>query len=125
MSTAPQQASAEATDLRAEYDALARSLEARESIDHVRAGAILGFLTFIAFGMSCKLAWDRWGPPVPGFVKVIPPGGPLFFILAFVATGVLGAFAAARILKAKRIMRDEDARFARYLELRKALRLDP
>jgi len=47
--------------LRAEHDALAERLGTRRSVDRMKEGGLLGFFSVIAFGMTCKLAWDRWG----------------------------------------------------------------
>jgi hypothetical protein len=110
--------------LRAEHDALARQLEIRRSVDHVRRGAYVGFVALIAVGLSGKLAWDRWGTVPAGVVKKIPHGPPLFFILAVVVTVVLAAVTARCLARAARERRQEDELFARFRALREALRLD-
>ena len=110
--------------LRAEHDALAERLAARRSVDHVRAGAYIGFAAFIGVGLSVKLAWDRWGPPRPGVVKKLPHGIPLFFILAVIAAAILALFAARALRRAGALRREEDALFARLRALRAALGLD-
>lgn len=124
MSTPAQRPDTQAADLRVEHDALARRLEVRQSIDHFRACAFLGFFGFIAFGMSCKLAWDRWGPPVPGVEKVIPPGGPMFFLIAVFVTLVLVAFSVRSYRRYARLAREEAELFARLKTLRAELGLD-
>jgi hypothetical protein len=121
MSTVAQLPDTQATDLRAQHDALARQLDVRVSIDHFRACAFLGFFGVIAFGMSCKLAWDRWGPPVPGVEKVIPPGGPMFFLIALFVTLVLVAFSVRSYRRYAALAREEAVLFARLKALRAAL----
>jgi hypothetical protein len=119
---------AEPGSLRAEHDALAARLAARASIDLVKRAAIVGFVAFIAFGLSAKLAFDRWAPESwwPDGVPRPEPydGAPLFFLLAAVATGALVAFSLREVIRARRLMREEEALFARLLALRAALGLD-
>jgi hypothetical protein len=114
--------------LRAEYDALASRLASRASIDLVKRAAILGFVAFIAFGLSAKLAFDRWAPESwwpDGVPRPEPyPGAPLFFLLAAIATGALVAFSVRDVVRARRLMREEEALFARLLALRSALGFD-
>jgi hypothetical protein len=111
--------------LRAEHDALARRLEIRRSIDHVRRGAYVAFGALLGVGLSLKLAWDRWGTPPPGAAPRVREGLPLFFLLALALTLVLLAFAARDFVRARRLMREEDRLFARFKDVRAALRLDP
>jgi hypothetical protein len=114
--------------LRAEHDALAVRLGARESIVHVRAGAILGFLAFIAIGMSAKLAFDRWAPDAwwpPGVPRPAPhPGAPAFFLAAAAVAAALMVASARRIRRARRLMREEAALFEKLRALRAALGID-
>jgi hypothetical protein len=110
--------------LRAEHDALAARLEIRHSIDHVRRGAYEGFAAVIGFGLAVKLAWDRWGTPAPGVVRKIPTGPPLFFYLAVVVAVVLVVLTVRELVRARRLMREEDALFARLVALRGALGLE-
>ncbi|WP_242356010.1 MULTISPECIES: hypothetical protein [unclassified Anaeromyxobacter] len=110
--------------LRAEHDALAARLEIRRSIDHVRRGAYVGFAALIGIGLAVKLGWDRWGTPAPGVARKIPTGPPVFFYLAVVLAAVLAALALREALRARRLMRDEDALFSRLLALRGMLGLD-
>jgi hypothetical protein len=114
----------DAAALRREHDALAARLEARRSIDCVRRGAYVGFAALIAVGLAGKLAWDRWGTLPPGVVRKIPTGPPLFFFLAAALAAVLVAVALRDLLRARRLMREEDALFARLVALRCALGLD-
>jgi len=120
--------SADPGSLRAEHDALAARLAARASIDLVKRAAILGFVAFIALGLSAKLAFDRWAPeawwPVGAPRPEQVPGAPLFFLLAAIATGALVAFSVRNVIRARRLMREEEALFARLLALRAALGLD-
>ena len=114
--------------LRAEHDALAARLAARESIDHVRAGALLGFVAVIAVGMSMKLAFDRWAPDAwwpPGASRPEPhPGAPAFFLAAAAVATVLVVAAVRRLRRARRLMREEAALFDRLRALRAALGID-
>ncbi len=112
--------SREVDALRAEHDALAARLGARRSIDHVRRGAYLGFAAFIAFGLSAKLAYDRWGPIHPRAFR----GPPVLFFLALALALAAAAAATAALLRARRHMRSEDADYARLRDLRRRLELD-
>jgi hypothetical protein len=116
-------AAAQADDakLRAEHDALAASLAARTSIDHARRGAYLGFATLLALGLAARLAFDRWfSTRVTRF-----RGPPVFFYAAASLAVALLVLAAVEVVRARRLMRAEDARFARLRELRRRLELDP
>jgi hypothetical protein len=111
--------------LRAEYDVLAKQLETRRSIDFVRRSLYLFFAGLIGAGTSFKLAWDRWGKLKPGAVRKVIGKRPLFFIVAVIVTVIILFFAIRALLQARRLMREEDARFARLRALRETLRLDP
>lgn len=124
MSTAAPRPDTQADPLRAEHDALARTLEVRTSIDHFRTSAFLGFFAFLSFGVSGKLAWDRWGPPPPGVIKVLPPGGPMFFLIALVLSFVLLALCVRSYRRYARLAREEAERFARLKALRAQLGFD-
>lgn len=126
MST-PSDVGADATRdaLRAEHDALARRLAVRTSIDEVRKGLYLGFLGLLSVGLSAKLAWDRWGTLRPGVVRKIHSGPPLFFTIAVAVALVLLVLAIRHFAKGRRIMREEDALFARYRQLRGELGHEP
>jgi hypothetical protein len=108
-------------ELRAEHDALAERLAARRSIDLVRRGAYTGFAGFIAVGLAAKLAYDRWFSIRLTRFK----GPPVFFFTAAAIAAVLVALAVYFLLRARRLMREEDAQFARMSELRRRLELDP
>ncbi len=110
--------------LRSEHDALAARLEVRRSIDCIRRGAYLGFAGLIAVGLAVKLAWDRWGTVPPGVARKIPTGPPLFFYLAAAVAAALVVTALRDLLRARRLMREEDAIFARLVALRGVLGLD-
>jgi ABC-type nickel/cobalt efflux system permease component RcnA len=108
-------------ELRAEHDALASRLESRRSVDLVRRGAYGGFLALLTTGLSVKLAYDRWFS-----VRVTRfRGPPVFFYAAAVAAALLLCFTAWNLFRAVRLMRQEDAEFARLRELRSQLGLDP
>ena len=106
--------------LRAEHDALAELLAARFSIDHVRKGVYGGFAGLLVTGLGVKLAFDRWfSTRVTRF-----RGPPVFFFLAVTLAALLLAFAGWQLLRARRLMREEDERFARMRALRHELGLD-
>jgi len=118
-STAESQASRHA--LRAEHDALAESLAARRSIDHVRKGVYGGFAGLLVTGLAVKLAFDRWFS-----LRVTRyRGPPVFFFIALAVAVPLLAFGAWQLLRARGLMREEDERFARLRALRLELGLDP
>ncbi len=121
MSDTPRPQAAGAQALRAEHDALAARLATRASVDFVRKGALVGFAGFICTGLSLKLAYDRWGPKHRIFFK----GPPIFFYLAAAAALVLLALAARAFVRARGLMKIEDADFARLRSLRRDLGLDP
>lgn len=109
--------------LRAEHDALAERLATRASVDRMKEGGVLTFFTVISFGMTCKLAWDRWGwLPVN---KPKPEGHyPLWFLLGALLTLVLLRYAVRQYRQAAALRRDELARFERLRALRARLGLD-
>ncbi len=107
-------------DLRAEHDALAARLESRRSVDLVRRGAYGGFLALIGTGLAIKLAYDRWLSVRATRFK----GPPVFFYAAALVAALLVAFTAWNLVRAVRLMRQEDADFARLRELRSQLGLD-
>ena len=109
--------------LRAEHDALAARLATRTSVDQVQRGGVFTFFTVIAFGVSIKFAWDRWGW-LPENRPPPPPGYPLWFILAAATTLVLLAVAVQAFRRSAVLRREEDRLFARLRELRAALELD-
>jgi hypothetical protein len=110
--------------LRAEHDALAERLAVRTSIDAARRAFTLVFVGLIAVGLTAKLAWDRWGALRPGVVRRAHVGRPLFLYVAGTAAVVLLLLSIRSFLAARRLMQDEDARFARVRELRGILGLD-
>ncbi len=125
MSPTPQVPEADPAALRAEHDALARRLEIRRSIDVARRGAYQIFAGLIAVGAAIALAWDRWGALRPGQVRKPVTGPPFFLYLATVVALVLLVLAIRSFVHARRMMREEDALFARLRALRGALGLDP
>ena len=125
MSPTPQVPEGDPAALRAEHDALARRLEIRRSIDVARRGAYQIFAGLIAVGAAIALAWDRWGTLRPGLVRKPVTGPPFFLYLAIAAALVLLLLAIRSFLRARRLMREEDALFARLRALRGTLGLDP
>lgn len=109
--------------LRAEHDALAERLATRASVDRMKEGGVLTFFTVISLGLTCKLAWDRWGwLPVN---KPKPEGHyPLWFLLGALLTLVLLRYAVRQYRRAAALRRDELARFERLRALRARLGLD-
>jgi heme exporter protein D len=110
--------------LRAEHDALAEALAVRTSVDWARRAFYELFFGLISVGLTVKLAWDRYGTGRPGVVRKPFTGPPVFLWLAGVATIVLLLLAIRSFLRARRLMRVEDERWARYRELRTALGID-
>lgn len=107
--------------LRREHDALAAQLAVRRSIDLMRRFAYCAFAGFITGGLSAKLAWDRWFS-----VRVTRfKGPPIYFLVALAVTLVLVLVAARDLVRARQLMRSEDALYARMRELRDRLGLDP
>lgn len=111
--------------LRAEHDALAAGLAVRRSVDHVRRALYLLFFGLISVGLTAKLAWDRWGIPRPGVVRKVHAGPPLFVIVAVILALALLVLAIRAFVRARALMRDEDARFARFRALRDRLGIEP
>jgi len=110
----------EAGALRAEHDDLASRLAARRSVDEARKALYTGFFAVIAVGLSARLAFDRWfSTRVTAF-----KGPPMFFFCAAAVSAVLGVLAIGWWLRARRRMRDEDALFARFQQLRARLGID-
>jgi hypothetical protein len=108
-------------DLRAEHDRLAARLEIRRSIDHVRQGAYGFFFSFISAGLAVKLAYDRWWSVRPTRFK----GPPIWFFSVALLALLLVAFTIRAFLRARRLMAEENADFARLRDLRARLGLDP
>ena len=106
---------------REEHDRLAARLAARPSIDQVRRGAYGLFLSVITGGLAVKLAYDRWFSTRATRFR----GPPVLFAAAAVLVAALVAFTAWSFLRARRLMKVEDADFARMRELRRELELDP
>ncbi len=107
--------------LRAEHDVLAEKLAVRRSVDAVRRAAYSGFGAVIASGLATRLAWDRWFSTRATRFR----GPPIYFFLALGAALVLGVVAALLWIRARRLMRAEDADYARFRALRSTLDLDP
>jgi hypothetical protein len=115
----------ETAALRAEHDVLATQLESRRSIDLGRRALYLVFGGVLGAGTAATLAWDRWGALKPGVVRKAFHGPPLFLYLAIAVTAVLLALGVRFLVQARRFMKEEDALFARFRQLRDRLGLDP
>src|SRR5690348_4648217 len=87
--------------LRAEHDDLARRLEIRTSIDHLRRGLLRTFVGLISMGVTLKLGWDRYGIPKPGVVKKVHAGPPMFLWIATAVTLVVLVLGIASLLRAR------------------------
>ncbi len=109
--------------LRAEHDRIAEEIGTRRSVDHVQAGGVLAFFSFIATGLTAKLAWDRWGW-LPANRPPAPPGLPLWFLAALLVAAVLIGFTARELVRAARLRAIEARKFERLLVLRRELELD-
>ncbi len=115
---------ADAAALRGEHDRLGEQLAVRRSIDELRRALYLLFVGLISVGLTVKLAWDRWGVLKPGVVRKVHAGRPLFFLVATAVTLVLLALAIRGLVRARALMRGEDALFQRYRAVRERLGLD-
>jgi hypothetical protein len=120
----PTASPADPAALRAEHDALAQKLAIRPSVDAARKGLILAFLGFIALGTAGALAWDHWGPPPPGEVKVVMPGRPLYFMIVLVVAIAIASWSVVILARARRLGREEAVLFGRMKQLRALLGLD-
>jgi hypothetical protein len=109
--------------LRAEHDRIAEEIGTRLSVDHVQNGGVLAFFSFIAIGLTAKLAWDRWGW-LPVNKPPVPPGIPAWFLMALVLAAVLVGFTVRELARARRLREIEEVKFRRLLALRKELELD-
>jgi len=109
--------------LRAEHDRIAEEIGTRRSVDHVQNGGVLGFFSFIAVGLTVKLAWDRWGW-LPARKPEPPPGVPMWFLVALLVAAVLVGFTVREFLRARSLGAVEAEKFHRMLALRKELGLD-
>ena len=123
--TPGENAPADAAALRAEHDALGEKLAVRRSVDWTRKALYLVFVGLISVGLTVKLAWDRWGVLKPGVLRKVHAGPPLFFLGALALALVLLSLAIRALLRARALVREEDALFARFRALRDRLGLDP
>jgi len=111
--------------LRAEHDRLAKDLEVRLSVDEVRRASIAFFVGFVGVGLCGKLGWDRWGVTRPGQLAPPPQHGiPLFLYACMAATIVALVLSIRWFVRARRLILEEDARFARFVALRDRLGVD-
>jgi hypothetical protein len=111
--------------LRAEHDALARQLASRASVDALRRALGLGSLGFLSGGVCWAILWDRYGAQPSAFAV---EHGALFhagYVAAAVVALTLFALTGVILARWRRLARREDAQFARLLELRRAVGIDP
>jgi hypothetical protein len=113
---------AQAEALRAEHDALAARLAVRISVDQVQRGGVMTFFAVVSLGMTCKLAWDRWGV-LPGG-RPPEPATPLWFLLAAALTATLVGAAVVTFRRASVLRAEEGLLFERLRALRQRLELD-
>ncbi len=109
--------------LRVEHDRIAEEIGTRTSVDHVQNGGVLAFFSFIAFGLTVKLGWDRWGW-LPVHKPPPPPGLPMWFLLAMLGAAVLIGYTVREFRRGRALRMIEDQKFKRLLALRKELGLD-
>jgi heme exporter protein D len=121
---APNAPDATPVALRAEHDDLARRLEVRLSVDELRKALVRLFVGLIVVGVAVKLGWDRWGVLRPGVVRKVHDGPPVFLWIATALAVVLLVLAVRALLRARRLSRDEDRLYSRFLRLRAELGLD-
>jgi hypothetical protein len=121
---APHAPDASPAGLRAEHDDLARRLEVRHSVDELRKGLVRLFVGLLAVGVATKLGWDRWGVLRPGIVRKVHHGPPIFLWIATAVALVLLGLAVRALVRARRLSRDEDRLYSRFVRLRADLGLD-
>ena len=108
-----------------EHDALAERLAARASILEIRRASIAFFVAFVLLGLGSKLSWDRWGIPVAGEVPRVPQHGPPLHIwLVMLLSMVTFTISIRWYLRARALLAEEAALFARFKALRAALGYD-
>lgn len=111
--------------LHAEHDALARELAARPSVDVLRRAAVLAFAGLISAGLAWAILWDRYGETPTAFALRHTGLFRAGFAVTALGTVVLAVLFAQSARRWRRMARDEEARFARLCELRRALGIDP
>ncbi len=111
--------------LRAEHDALARELAVRPSVDVLRRAWVQGFLCLTCAGLAWALLWDRYGKTPTEFALQHTTFFHVGWIVAALAAATLFGFFVASLRRWRRMAREEDRRFARLRELRRALGIDP
>lgn len=97
---------------RSEHDAVLAALSTRESTKHFAHAAVSVVSSMTLGGTSTKLWWDFW--------ETAPELASSF--LGF--TGLLLAYAAARVVLGLRVNRRERVQLGRLRELRKTLGVD-
>jgi hypothetical protein len=116
---------ARADPQRAEHDALAARLAARESILVVRRASVSFFLALLLLGLTGKLAWDRWGGVLPGQPLHTPQHGPALHVWGLMLASIVAfAFSIRWFLRARKLLAGEAALFERFKKLRAALGFD-
>ncbi|HET6438240.1 MAG TPA: hypothetical protein VFG59_09280 [Anaeromyxobacter sp.] len=113
------------SSLAAEHRALSERLASRASVDHARRGVLLLFLALVVAGLSCTLFWDRFGRPPSEAVRAHPLLSAANPFVVFALGAALSFFAGRALSRARRLARTEASQFARLLEVRRALEIDP
>jgi hypothetical protein len=109
----------------AEHDQLAQRLGVRASVDHARRAVVLAVGAFAGMGTGWTLFWERYGrfPTERGLTHPsLVVVGSAAFLLAGLALAALCVVSARRW---RRLVREEAGLFARLLELRRLLGIDP
>jgi hypothetical protein len=111
--------------LRAEHDALSRELAVRPSVDVLRRAWVQGFLGLTCAGLAWALLWDRYGKTPTEFALQHTAFFHVGWIVAALAAVTLFFFFGFSLRRWRRMARDEERRFARLCEVRRALGIDP
>lgn len=102
----------EATQLRAEHDAILERVSSRQSIGHFAHGIISGCIGALFLAAAVRLGWDA------------SESDPEYRLAAAGLSSVTFMYSAVRLLVGRATFRREASLVTRLLELRKALSLD-
>ena len=102
----------DATQLRAEHDAVLERVSSRQSIGHFAHGVVAGGLGALFLATAGKLWWD--------FSEYHPE----YYLIALVISAVALVYSGARLWLGRTVFRWEQGQVARLFELRRALNLD-
>lgn len=102
----------DATQLRAEHDAVLERVSSRESISHLAHGVVAGGIGALFLAAAGKLWWD--------FSEYHPE----YYVIALVISAAASVYSGARLWLGRTVFRREQVQVARLFELRKVLNLD-